>query len=39
MKFTEALDSLSTIPGTIVDRNQARLSPRHISPGVELTEV
>lgn len=39
MEFTEALDCLSTIPETIVDRNQVRLGPRYISPGVELTEV
>ncbi len=39
MKFTEALDSLSRIPESIVDRNQARLDPRHISPGVDLMEV
>jgi len=39
MELTEALDSLSSVPQSIIERNRARLDPRLISPGVRLVEV
>ncbi len=39
MDMSEALDSLSTVPNSIIERNRARLDSRYISSGVRFAEV
>ncbi len=38
MNLSTALDSLSTVPQSILERNRARLDPRQISSGVRIME-
>jgi ribonuclease P/MRP protein subunit RPP1 len=38
MTLSTALDSLSIVPQSILERNRARLDPRQISSGVKITE-